>query len=315
MRDRAIVLAQTRVALLVALRTPRALLFTAAFPLLFLFLFNSIFVNGGSETATLPNSLKLSAEAYFTAGIAAYSIALSTFTTLAVSLTTLRERGQLKRLRGTPMPGWTFVAAQVLRATLQAVAMAALLLAIGALAYSVPVPGSTFPAFVLYVVLGTATMSALGIALSPFTSTPDAASTVAPFTVVLLAFISGVWIPVDQLPHWLESIAKIFPLYHLALGLQTSLAPGASGSGLDAGNLAVLAAWAAGGAWVADPPLPLGAAGRTRVRASRRLARRSRRGWPPQSAAAAGRLRAGDGRAQHADRARCSNRRCWSPRR
>jgi ABC-2 type transport system permease protein len=251
MKDRAIVLAQTRAAMLVALRTPRAMLFTIAFPLLFLVLFNSIFIKGGSETGTLPNGLKLSAEAYFTAGITAYAISLSTFTTLAVSLTTLRERGQLKRLRGTPMPVWTFIAAQVLRATAQALAMAALLLGIGALVYSVPIPGSTFPAFVLYVALGTATLSALGIALSAFTSTPDAASTVAPFTVVLLAFISGVWIPVDQLPHWLESIGKIFPLYHLSLGLQTTLAPAASGSGLDAGNVAVLAAWALAGAWIA----------------------------------------------------------------
>ena len=47
------------------------------------------------------------------AGIIAYSISLSTFTTLAVSLTTQRESGQLKRLRGTPMPAWTFIAAQI----------------------------------------------------------------------------------------------------------------------------------------------------------------------------------------------------------
>ena len=94
----------------VALRTPRALVFTFAFPLILLVLFNSIFIKGGDETATLPNDLKLSAQAYFTAGIIAYAVALSTFTTLAVSLTTQRERGQLKRYRGTPMPPWTFIA-------------------------------------------------------------------------------------------------------------------------------------------------------------------------------------------------------------
>jgi ABC-2 type transport system permease protein len=250
-RDRAIVLAQARAAIVVALRTPRAMLFTIAFPLLFLVLFDSIFVKGGGQTATLPNSLKIDATAYFTAGIAAYAISLSTFTTLAVSLTTQRERGQLKRLRGTPMPPWTFVAAQVLRATAQAVAMTVLLLALGAIAYGVPIPGSTLPGFVLYLVLGTATLCALGIALTAFTPTPDAASTIAPFTVVLLAFVSGVWIPIDQLPRWLQEVGKLFPLYHLSLGLQTTLSPGASGSGLEAGNVAVLAAWALAGAWVA----------------------------------------------------------------
>jgi ABC-2 type transport system permease protein len=249
--DRGVILAQARMAILVAARTPRTLIFTIAFPLVFLVLFNSIFVNGG-KTATLPNDLKLSAQAYFTAGIVAYAIALSTFTTLAVTLTTQRESGQLKRYRGTPMPPWTFIAAQVVRASVQALAMAALLLAVGAIAYGVPVPGSTFPAFVLYVVLGAATLCSLGIALSAFTPTPDAASTIAPFAVVMLAFISGVWIPVESLPHWLETVGKVFPLYHLALGLQTALSPNAAGSGLDAENALILAVWAIAGARIAS---------------------------------------------------------------
>ena len=54
--------------------------------------------------------MKLDPKAYFTAGIIAYATALSTFTTLAMVLTTQRESGQLKRFRGTPMPPWTFVA-------------------------------------------------------------------------------------------------------------------------------------------------------------------------------------------------------------
>jgi len=250
--NRGIVVTQARMAITVALRTPRTIIFTMAFPLVFLVLFNSIFINGGDNTATLPNDLKLSAQAYFTAGIVAYAVALSTFTTLAVSLTTQRENGQLKRYRGTPMPPWTFIAAQITRATVQALAMTALLLAVGALAYGVPIPGSTFPAFLLYVVVGTGTLCSLGIALSAFTPTPDAASTIAPFTVVMLAFFSGVWIPVDQLPHWLETVGKIFPLYHLALGLQTTLSPNAKGSGLDGENLLILAIWAVAGARIAS---------------------------------------------------------------
>jgi ABC-2 type transport system permease protein len=244
MSSRAMVLAQARMAILVALRTPRTVIFTMAFPIILLVLFNSIFDAGGSKTTTLPSDLKLSAQAYFTAGIIAYAAALSTFTTLAVSLTTQRENGQLKRYRGTPMPPWTFIAAQIIRAEAQALAMASVLLAIGAAAYGIPVPASTFPAFVLYLLLGTATLCSLGIALSAFTPTPDAASTIAPFSVVILSFVSGVWIPVETLPTWLETIGKVFPLYHLALGLQTTLAPGATGTGLDLGNLIALIIWA-----------------------------------------------------------------------
>jgi ABC-2 type transport system permease protein len=250
--NRGIVFAQARMAILVALRTPRAVVFTILFPLILLVLFNSIFINGANNGTTLPNDVRISAQAYFTAGIVAYAVALSTFTTLAVSLTTQRENGQLKRYRGTPMPPWTFIAAQITRATTQALLMTVVLLTVGALAYGVPIPGSTFPAFVLYVVLGTATCCSLGIALTAFTTTPDSASTIAPFTVVILAFFSGIWIPVDQLPQWLETVGKIFPLYHLALGLQTTLSPNAKGSGLDAQNILVLALWAIAGARIAS---------------------------------------------------------------
>lgn len=252
MSDRRIVFEQARMAVKVALRTPRTIIFTVAFPLVLLVLFNSLFDHGGRETTTLPNGVVISAQAYFTAGIVAYSVALSTFTTLAVSLTTQRENGQLKRYRGTPMPPWTFIAGQIVRATAQGLVMTTLLLGLAAIAYGVPIPASTFPAFLLYVVLGTATLCSLGIALSAFTPTPDAASTIAPFTVVMLAFFSGIWIPVDQLPQGLETLGKVFPLYHLALGLQTTLAPGATGTGLDAENVLILALWAVIGVRIAS---------------------------------------------------------------
>ncbi len=252
MSDGAIVLAQARMAITVALRTPRAIIFTIVFPLLMLVLFNSIFIKGGNDVVTLPNDFKLRAEAYFTAGIVAYAVALSTFTTLAVSLTTQRERGQLKRYRGTPMPPWTFIAGQICRSTAQALLMTVLLLGVGAIAYGIQVPTQTLPAFVLYVVLGTATFCSLGIALSAFCPTPDAASTIGPFAVVILAFFSGVWIPVETLPNGLETFGKLFPLYHLALGLQTTLSPDAKGSGLDLENVLILAVWALAGARIAS---------------------------------------------------------------
>jgi ABC-2 type transport system permease protein len=250
--DRAIVLRQARMAITVALRTPRAIIFTVAFPIILLVLFNSIFKHGGRDTTTLPGGLEISAQAYFTAGIIAYAVALSTFTTLTVSLTTQRENGQLKRYRGTPMPPWTFIAGQITRASAQALTMTLVLLVIGAAFYGVTIPGSTFPALLVYVGLGTATMCSLGIALSAFTPNADAASTIAPFSVVILSFFSGVWIPVDQLPQWLETIGKVFPLYHLAVGLQSTLAIDPKGSGLELENVLILALWALAGARIAS---------------------------------------------------------------
>ena len=77
----------------------------------------------------------------------------------------------------------------------------------------------------------------------PAVSTTNSASTIAPFSGVILSFFSGVFVPVDQLPNWAEQIGKIFPLYHLAAGLQTTLVSGAPHSGLNGDDVAVLGAW------------------------------------------------------------------------
>jgi ABC-2 type transport system permease protein len=247
----AMVLTQARYAIATAVRTPRTIFFTALFPVVLLVLFNSIFTSSGDQTTTLPSGAKLDIQAYFTAGLLAYAATLSTFTTLAVVITTKRENGELKRFRGTPMPAWTFVGGWILRALAQVVFMAVVLLGIGAIFYGVTVPTGQALGLVIYLLLGTAAMCALGIAITSFTPTVDAASTIGPFTVVILSFFSGVWIPVDQLSSTLEHLGKLFPLFHLANGLQTTLDPGASGIGLGADDVLALVIWAAVGIAIA----------------------------------------------------------------
>jgi ABC-2 type transport system permease protein len=232
------------------LRNQRALVFTIAFPIVLLVLFNSIFAHG-SETTTLTRGLELDEDAYFTAGILAYTIMLSAFSTMAIGLTAQRESGQLKRLRGTPLPPSIFMVAQVVRAILLILFMTVVLLLIGHFAYDVHFPGDTFGGFIVYLVVGTATMCILGIALTAVTPTAESAATIAPFTAVLLSFVSGVFIPVSELPNWLQEIGRVFPLAHLSDGLQTTLAPATTGSGLSGTNLGVLGLWALAGLVVA----------------------------------------------------------------
>lgn len=131
-------------------------------------------------------------------------------------------------MRGTPLPSWTFIAAQVLRAIVLVAAMTIVLFAIGWLAFDVDLTGRGVLGLVCYVALGTAVFSA-----------------------VLLGFISGVWIPVHTLPDWLEEVGRVFPLAHLAEGLQRTVAEPSVGTGLTGENVAVLAAWGIAGLVVA----------------------------------------------------------------
>ena len=241
MNDLRLVLIQTGYQLISVARNRRAVVFSLVFPVVLLVMFNSVFVKG-SDSVDL-NGVTIDAHTYFTGSMLAYAILLAGFNSLAISLVAQRESGQLKRLRGTPVPAWTFMVATVLRCVVTVGLMAVVLLAIGHFAYDVQIPGSAVGDILLYVILGIAAMCSAGIAATALIGDVDSASAALPLIAVVLSLISGIFVSVDQLPTWLADVARVFPVYHLTTGLQTAL----GGGSFDAGNAAVLALWGLGG--------------------------------------------------------------------
>jgi ABC-2 type transport system permease protein len=229
MRDLRIMLTQARYATLGMLRTPRAMVFGMVLPVVLLVLFGEIFAKG-SNTFTRVDGMKIKTVAYYTAGITAYAIMMQTFASLAITVVSQRETGQLKRLRGTPMRSWTFIAAYVLRSIVSVTVALVVLYAVGVLAFGVHLHAAGIVGLIVYAA---------------------SASAVGPFAAVILSFISGVFIPLKSLPSWLQTVGKIFPLEHLAAGLQRGLVVGATGTGLKASDVGVLVAWAVAGLVIA----------------------------------------------------------------
>ncbi|MDQ2761367.1 MAG: ABC transporter permease [Actinomycetota bacterium] len=246
MRDLRILAFQTRFALLAARRNPSVLVFNIALPIFLLVLFEAVFTRGGNRTTHVAGEL-ISTKAYYVAGLAAYAVMLQTFTTLAINVTTQRETGQLKRLRGTPMPAWSFIGANVLRSVALVVTMVLVVFLIGTLAFGVHLHGAGVLGLVLYVALATIAFSALGLAVTVVCRTTESAGVVGPFAAIILSFLSGAFIPIAVLPSWLATVGKVFPLYHLAAGMQRGLAENAAGTGLTAVDLGILAIWALAG--------------------------------------------------------------------
>ena len=234
---------QTGFVLLGRRRDRRALVFTIVMPIVLMVLFNSIF--GTSHTTTKVHGEDLALHAYFTAGIIAYAIMLNGFSSLLIGFTTDREAGRLKRYRGTPMPSSVFLGAEVAANIVIVGGMVVVLLLLGKVAYNISIPAAGVAPLVIYVVLGTATMCTLGIALTAVTTTADAASAIGPFATVILGFISGTFVPVSQLPGWLEAVGRVFPLAPLAEGLQGALLPHAAR--LHGGDVLSLVLWGAAG--------------------------------------------------------------------
>ena len=101
------------------------------------------------------------------------------------------------------MPAWIYLAALVLQSIVTVAVTVAVLVGMGVALYHLRLDAQSLVGLAVYTLIGTATMCAIGLALTRVATTADSASAIGPFSTVSLAFVSGVFIPVSQLPTWL----------------------------------------------------------------------------------------------------------------
>ena len=217
-------------------------IFTFVFPLMFLVIFASL-----NKNTHLNSRGGIPYNDFFVPGILAYGVIATTYVNMAIGTAILRDEGILKRMKGTPLPRWAYVAARVGSTVLIVTAMAALTLALGAGAYNVHVRLSTLPGVLITLALGTAAFTTLGIGVARFIPNAESAPVFVNLSVLPLTFISSIWFPVDNMPQALKSIADIFPLKPLAEGLQYAFNPHTTGIGLKAHDVRTLVIWTAVG--------------------------------------------------------------------
>ena len=224
-------------------RNPPSAFFTFAFPLIFLVIFNLLF---GNETREVPGgTTKVST--FYVAAISALSIVTATFTNLAISVPVARDQGLLKRFRGTPLPDAAYLGARVGHAVIVGVLLVAIVTAFGFFAYGVDVPTNTIPGALAAIVVGAFAFSSLGLAMTAAIPNAEAAPAIVNAVVLPILFISNVFIPLDQAPDWVGTLGDVFPVKHLSDALQTAFNPFHTGSGLEWGDLGIVAAWGVAG--------------------------------------------------------------------
>ena len=240
---------QFRYDLLAFLRNRQSRFFTPALPVLFLVIFSSVF-GSGKNTVKVAGG-RIDTSVYYVPGIIALGIIAASFVNLVISVTAQREAGVLKRRRATPVPAASVIVGRALASVVAALGITALILAIGWIFYMAHVPARTGPALVVTVVLGTLVFCCLGFALASVIRNEDAAQPITQAVMLPLYFISGVFIPISTLPHWLVHVADVFPVRHLADALLTAYNPHTPGAGFAGTDLLIIAAWGVGGLAVA----------------------------------------------------------------
>lgn len=183
-------------------RNPSSVFFTALLPVIFLIIFATIF--GNSRIPTLGN---IETTTYYIPAIITLAVVSATFVSLSMNVTVAREAGLLKRGRGTPLPAWVFITGRVGNAFVISLVMLVAITLLGALLYGSPVPWSRLPAVVVTLLIGAAAFCCLGLALSAFIPTREAASAITNLISLPLYFLSGVFIPENEIPDGVLSVA------------------------------------------------------------------------------------------------------------
>ena len=225
-------------------RNASAAVFTFVFPLLMLVIFGTI--NRDARIGMLGG---LSYNQYFVPGIVAFGVISACYTKLAMTLTIQREAGVLKRLRGTPLPPWLFMAGQIGSSLLVSALLVALTTALGVAAYGVRFPGH-WVALALALAAGAFCFCALGIAITAAIPSATAAPAIVNGLLFPVLFISGTFYPLAP-GSWLARVAELLPIRPFEEALFRAFDPGAAGHAVAVQPLVALALWGVGALLVA----------------------------------------------------------------
>ncbi len=227
-------------------RNPAGAVFTFAFPLLFLVIFSLL-----NADVRIEERGGISFVTFFVPGILAFGLISACYTNLAIRMTISRDFGILKRVRGTPVPTWAYLAGQVASSVVITFLLFFVTVGLGIVAFGVEFRTTTVLGLFATLALGAACFCALGLAVSGLCPNADAAPAIVNFSIFPLLFVSGIFFPLDNAPAWLTSIAGVFPMQRLADGLQYAFDPRTDGLGFNGGDLWGLLAWTVAGSGLA----------------------------------------------------------------
>jgi ABC-2 type transport system permease protein len=173
-----------------------------------------------------------------------------------------KEDGTLLRARATPNGLVGYVVGQVVYNTLSVAPLLAVVLVPSVLLFE-DVPASGERAWLLVGLLPLAVLATLpiGLVIGALCPSTQKVSTFGMLPVLVLAGISGIFVPITALWGWVQVVAQIFPMYWVGLGMRAALLPDSAvvveigESWRLAATFGVLGAWAVLGLLVLPPVL------------------------------------------------------------
>jgi ABC-2 type transport system permease protein len=144
----------------------------------------------------------------------------------AIPLVADREKLILKRLAATPLRRWQLIGSNILMRLLIAATQTVIIVLVGSILFGVGVTGNLL-LVAGFVVLGAVTFLALGYVIASFANTEDSANGMTSIIQFPMMFLSGTFFQIDQMPDFLQIIARAIPLTYLSDALRQVMVGGA----------------------------------------------------------------------------------------
>ena len=179
---------------------------TIGFPLSFYLLFGIVVGNSHPEEAYRAK--------YLLATYSVFGLVGSSLFGLCSTIANERAQGWLELKQASPMPPAAYLLSKLFTAIAFGLIIFTLLLICGMTMGHVSFTAVQIAKLAATVLLGVFPFAALGILLACVVP-PNASIGFVNLIYLPMSFLSGLWIPLEGLPHWLQTIAPIWPTWHL----------------------------------------------------------------------------------------------------
>lgn len=208
-------------------RTPDGMFFNFAFPVMMLLVFSLAF---SAQNFGIPQlGIDISSAQYYLPAMVAMGILISGAQNLGIDIAIERNDGTLKRLAGSPIAPVSYFIGKFGQVFITGFVQLVILLVVGGVLLGAGLPTELNKWLTLswIFVLGLIASAVLGITMSALPRSAKSATSVIVPPLLILQFISGVYLQFSQLPEWLQNVASVFPLKWIAQGMRYVFLPDA----------------------------------------------------------------------------------------
>jgi ABC-2 type transport system permease protein len=158
---------------------------------------------------------------FYLPGVISAFIMTNGIIAVTTNTTEFKRRGIIKRLSITPLGKMEWILGNVLSQTLLNLMLTGIIIVVGWLVFNVQAIPDLYS--IILILLGSILFSGMGMLLSGLIKDVEAASAIGNAIAFPMMFLSGAYWPVEIMPDYMQSIAKVLPLTYFSEGLRSAM--------------------------------------------------------------------------------------------